>query len=195
MAIHPYPSHLEQQWTQPDGQIVTLRPIRPEDAEMEQAFVRMLSDESKHYRFMDTLRELTPSMLARFTQIDYDRDMALIATIREHHKTRQIGVARYVPKPDGETVEFALVVADDWHKRGIGRKLMVELIAVARKKGYRTMIGDVLAMNTRMFRLVGSLGFTTQPHPDDPTVKRVAYVLGGKQRADQSDRRSPPRTA
>ena len=195
MAIHPYPSHLEQQWTQPDGQIVTLRPIRPEDAEMEQAFVRMLSDESKHYRFMDTLRELTPSMLARFTQIDYDRDMALIATIREHHKARQIGVARYVPKPDGETVEFALVVADDWHKRGIGRKLMVELIGVARKKGYRTMIGDVLAMNTRMFRLVGSLGFTTQPHPDDPTVKRVAYVLGGKQRADQSDRRSPPRTA
>ena len=101
----------------------------------------------------------------------------------------------YPDQPGRYTVEFALVVADDWHKRGIGRKLMVELIAVARKKGYRTMIGDVLAMNTRMFRLVGSLGFTTQPHPDDPTVKRVAYVLGGKQRADQSDRRSPPRTA
>lgn len=194
MAIHPYPSHLEQQWTQPDGQVVTLRPIRPEDAEMEQAFVRQLSDESKHYRFMDTLRELTPSMLARFTQIDYDRDMALIATILENHKTRQIGVARYVAKPDGETVEFALVVADDWQRRGIGRKLMVELIGVAHKKGYRAMIGDVLAMNTRMFRLVGSLGFTTQPHPDDPTVKRVSYVLGGKQRSDQSDRRSLPRT-
>jgi len=178
MAIHPYPAHLIQDWEQPDGRIITIRAIRPEDSEMEQDFVRSLSDESKYYRFMDTLRELTPPMLVRFTQIDYDREMALIATIPEPNgKTRQIGVARYVTNPDGETVEFALSVADDWQKHGVGRKLMTSLIEVARQKGYRAVVGDVLSANTKMFRLMGSIGFTIHPHPEDPAVKRVICPL------------------
>ena len=178
MAIHPYPSHLVQEWEQPNGMVITIRPIRPEDAEMEQEFVKNLSDESKYYRFMDTLRELTQSMLVRFTQIDYDREMALVATLPEKDgKTVQIAVARYVTNPDGETVEFALAVADAWQKHGIGRKLMSALIESARIKGYRAIVGDVLSQNTKMFRLMGSLGFTIHPHPDDPAVKRVICQL------------------
>ncbi len=178
MAIHPYPSHLVQEWEQPNGLVITIRPIRPEDAEMEQDFVKNLSDESKYYRFMDTLRELTQSMLVRFTQIDYDREMALVATLPEKDgKTVQIAVARYVTNPDGETVEFALAVADAWQKHGIGRKLMSALIESARIKGYRAIVGDVLSQNTKMFRLMGSLGFTIHPHPDDPAVKRVICSL------------------
>ena len=178
MAIHPYPSHLVQEWEQPNGLVITIRPIRPEDAEMEQDFVKNLSDESKYYRFMDTLRELTQSMLVRFTQIDYDREMALVATLPEKDgKTVQIAVARYVTNPDGETVEFALAVADAWQKHGIGRKLMSALIESARIKGYRAIVGDVLSQNTKMFRLMGSLGFTIHPHPDDPAVKRVICQL------------------
>ena len=178
MAIHPYPSHLVQEWEQPNGLVITIRPIRPEDAEMEQEFVKNLSDESKYYRFMDTLRELTQSMLVRFTQIDYDREMALVATLPEKDgKTVQIAVARYVTNPDGETVEFALAVADAWQKHGIGRKLMSALIDSARLKGYRAIVGDVLSQNTKMFRLMGSLGFTIHPHPDDPAVKRVICSL------------------
>ena len=178
MAIHPYPAHLIQEWDQPDGRTVTIRPIRPEDAEMEQEFVKALSDESKYYRFMDTLRELTQSMLVRFTQIDYDREMALVATIPDEKGTIvQIGVARYVTNPDGESVEFALAVADDWQRHGVGRKLMSALIESARQKGYRAIVGDVLAMNSKMFRLVGSLGFTIHPHPEDPAVKRVVCPL------------------
>ena len=178
MAIHPYPSHLEQEWEQPNGRVITIRPIHPEDAEMEQEFVKNLSDESKYYRFMDTLRELTQSMLVRFTQIDYDREMALVATLPEKDgKTVQIAVARYVTNPDGETVEFALAVADAWQKHGIGRKLMSALIESARIKGYRAIVGDVLSQNTKMFRLMGSLGFTIHPHPDDPAVKRVICQL------------------
>ena len=178
MAIHPYPSHLVQEWEQPNGMVITIRPIRPEDAEMEQDFVKNLSDESKYYRFMDTLRELTQSMLVRFTQIDYDREMALVATLPEKDgKTVQIAVARYVTNPDGETVEFALAVADAWQKHGIGRKLMSALIESARIKGYRAIVGDVLSQNTKMFRLMGSLGFTIHPHPDDPAVKRVVCSL------------------
>ena len=178
MAIHPYPAHLTQEWDQPDGRTVTIRPIRPEDADLEQAFVKGLSEESKYYRFMDTLRELTQSMLVRFTQIDYDREMAFVATIPEDDgRIVQIGVVRYVTNPDGESVEFALAVADSWQRHGLGRKLMSTLIECARLRGYRSMVGDILTTNAKMFRLVGSLGFTIHPHPDDPSVKRVVLPL------------------
>ena len=179
MSIHPYPAHLIQSWEQPDGRSITIRPIRPEDADIEQEFVKNLSDESKYSRFMDTLRELTQAMLVRFTQIDYDREMALIATIPvgDDGKEIQIGVARYVTNPDGETVEFALAVADDWQKHGVGRRLMTALIECARQKGFRAVVGDVLAMNSKMFRLMASLGFTIHPHHEDPAVKRVVCSL------------------
>ncbi|MDR2188473.1 MAG: bifunctional acetate--CoA ligase family protein/GNAT family N-acetyltransferase [Azonexus sp.] len=178
MSIYPYPVHLIQDWQMNDGQVVTIRPIRPEDAEMEQDFVKSMSDESRYYRFMDTLRELTQTMLVRFTQIDYDREMALIATIPDAEgKDQQIGVARYVLNPDGESVEFALAVADNWQKCGVGRKLMTALIDCARMKGYRAVVGDVLATNSKMFRLMTSLGFTIHPHPEDTAVKRVVKPL------------------
>ncbi|WP_298393252.1 bifunctional acetate--CoA ligase family protein/GNAT family N-acetyltransferase [uncultured Azonexus sp.] len=181
MAIYPYPVHLIQDWTMNDGKVVTIRPIRPEDADMEQEFVKNMSDESRYYRFMDTLRELTQTMLVRFTQIDYDREMALVATLpnAETGKEHQIGVARYVLNPDGESVEFALAVGDDWQKCGVGRKLMTALIDCARSKGYRAVVGDVLSTNSKMFRLMTSLGFTIHPHPDDTAVKRVVKPLTG----------------
>ncbi|MEY4593431.1 MAG: hypothetical protein RIR18_2326 [Pseudomonadota bacterium] len=182
MAIYPYPSHLIQEWTLKEGQKVTVRPIRPEDADIEQEFVRNMSDESRYSRFMDSIRELTQSMLVRFTQIDYDREMALIATIEDSEqdgKEVQIGVARYVSNPDGETVEFALAVGDAWQKSGIGRKLMSALIECARGRGYRAIIGDVLSSNAKMFSLMSSLGFTIHPHPDDTAIKRVVKPLIG----------------
>ena len=177
MAIHPYPAHLVEDWVLPDGQVVVIRPIRPEDAEMEKEFVAHLSDESKYFRFMDTLRELTQSMLVRFTQIDYDREMAFVAVTEEDGKEVQVGVSRFVSNPDGETVEFALAVADGWQKRGVGRKLMSAIIECARVKGYRAVVGDVLALNSKMFKLMTSLGFTIHPHPEDPAVKRVIKPL------------------
>jgi acetyltransferase len=184
MSIYPYPVHLIQEWQMNDGKVVTIRPIRPEDAELEQEFVQRMSDESRYYRFMDTLRELTQTMLVRFTQIDYDREMALVATLPPENdapdgKEYQIGVARYVVNPDGESVEFALAVGDDWQKCGVGRKLMMALIDCARAKGYRAVVGDVLSTNSKMFRLMSSLGFTIHPHPDDTAVKRVVKPLAG----------------
>ncbi len=185
MSIYPYPVHLIQEWQTNDGKVVTIRPIRPEDADMEQEFVKNMSDESRYYRFMDTLRELTQTMLVRFTQIDYDREMALVATIADEGedakegRDKQIGVARYVVNPDGESVEFALAVGDDWQKCGVGRKLMTALIECARMKGYRAVVGDVLSTNAKMFRLMTSLGFTIHPHPDDTAVKRVVRPLTG----------------
>jgi len=180
MAIYPYPVHLIQEWQMNDGKVVIIRPIRPEDAELEQEFVKAMSDESRYYRFMDTLRELTQTMLVRFTQIDYDREMALVAVMTDDAgKESQIGVARYVGNPDGESVEFALAVGDDWQKCGVGRKLMSALIDCARMKGYRAVVGDVLSTNSKMFRLMTSLGFTIHPHPEDTAVKRVVKPLTG----------------
>ena len=178
MAIHPYPAHLLQTWRSADGHNITLRPIRPEDAAIEQDFVKNLSDESKYSRFMNTLQELSQSMLIRFTQIDYDREMALIATTADDSsQTIQIGVARYLSQPDGESVEFALVVADHWQKHGIGRKLMGALIECARQKGYRRIMGDILAVNTNMLRLMSQLGFSIQAHPEDQSLKQVVLPL------------------
>ena len=81
--------------------------------------------------------------------------------------------------PDGETVEFALAVGDAWQKCGVGRKLMSALIECARMKGYRAVVGDVLASNTKMFRLMSSLGFSIHPHPEDTAVKKVVKPLIG----------------
>jgi acetyltransferase len=177
MAIHPYPVELVSTWQPREGPQVTLRPIRPEDAEMEQAFVKRLSSESRYFRFMDTLRELTPQMLVRFTQIDYDREMAFVATVPEDGREAEVAVARYVANPDGESCEYAIVVDDAWQGRGLGRRLMEQLIAVARARGLRSMLGHVLAENRGMLALAQKLGFTVADSGEGPMVKRVLLAL------------------
>lgn len=177
MAIHPYPTQLVTTWQPGTGPAVTLRPIRPEDAEMEQAFVKSLSAESRYFRFMDTLRELTPQMLMRFTQIDYDREMAFVATVQADAREVEIGVARYVANPDGESCEFALVIADDWQRRGLGRRMMEQLIAMARASGLRSMIGHVLAENRGMLSLCQKLGFAIADSAEGAMVKRAMLAL------------------
>jgi len=177
VAIHPYPAHLVSTWQPRGAPLVTLRPIRPEDAEIEQAFVRGLSTESRYFRFMDALRELTPQMLARFTQIDYDREMAFIATVEREGREAEIGVCRYITNPDGDSCEYAIVVADDWQRRGLGRRMMVALIDVARGRGLREMIGHILAQNRGMLGLCTELGFSIADSQDGPEVKRVTLAL------------------
>jgi len=182
MAIHPYPQQLIEQVPLPDGSDLTIRPIRPEDAEMEQDFVRSLSDQTKYFRFMQTLKELSPEMLVRFTQIDYDREMALIGVIKPQEEAgggreQEVGVARYMANPGGDTCEFAIVVADTYRGRGIGARLMRSLMQNARNKGLRIMEGEVLSANSRMLALVRSLGFRIETDRNDPTVKLVSKVL------------------
>jgi acetyltransferase len=177
MAIHPYPSHLITDYQTRDGLTVTIRPIRPEDADLEQEFVRNLSSEAKYYRFMNTLRELSSGQLVRLTQIDYDREMAFVAVTEIDGKEVEIGVARYALNPDGESCEFAIVVADDWQGKGLARRLMGVIIDTARSRGVRYMNGDFLAENRRMIQFVTALGFVLSPHPEDSGLKRGVLVL------------------
>lgn len=177
MAIHPYPSHKTVRYQTEDGKLVTIRPIMPEDANLEQEFVKGLSAESKYFRFMNTIRELAQSQLIRLTQIDYDREMAFVATTMEGERELELGVVRYATNPDAESCEFAIVVADAWQGKGLARRLMSVLIDTARSRGLKVMTGDFLAENRRMIKFVSSLGFALSAHPEDAGLKRGVLVL------------------
>lgn len=173
MAIHPYPTHLVSRLQLADGTNIKIRPIRPEDASIEQSFVRELSPRSKYFRFMQGLNELTQQMLVRFTQLDYHRELALIAVLEQPNEETELGVARYVMNPDGESCEFALVVADGWQHRGIGSNLMDALTEAARQRGIKTMEGEILANNHPMLELAENLGFSVDTLASDPGIKAV----------------------
>jgi acetyltransferase len=177
MAIHPYPSHLVSRYQLADGTDIVIRPIRPEDAEIERQFVRDLSPRARYFRFMHTLRELTAEMLVRFTQIDYDRELALIAVTQVGGAEVEIGVTRYVTNPDGASCEFAIVVADAWQGKGIGSRLLQGLMEAASIKGLRKMDGEVLENNQPMLALMGKLGFTIYPHAVDVCLRTVSKSL------------------
>jgi acetyltransferase len=181
MAIHPYPTDLVAKWELADGTVVEARPIRPEDAEMEREFVKGLSERTRYFRFMNSVRELSPAMLMRFTQIDYDREMAFVAVRNEQGKDEEIAVARYVTNPDGKTCEFAVVVADAWQGRGLGRRMIETLIGVARSRGLQAIIGHVLAINQPMLALCARLGFRMSDHPEDNSVRRATLELAARQ--------------
>ncbi len=178
MAIHPYPNDLVKLQQLADGTNILIRPIRPEDAEMEQEFVRNLSRESRYMRFMQSLRELTPDMLVRFTQIDYDREVAFLALAREDGVDKEVGVCRYAINPDRQSCEFALVIADAWQSRGLGGLLMETLIDAARSKGLNAIIGEVLSENAGMLRLMQRLGFERHKSDMDDSVVIVTKRLG-----------------
>ncbi len=177
MAIHPYPADLVKPWQLRDGTMLTIRPIRAEDAEMTQNFVRNLSPESRFLRFMSSVSELNPEVLARLTQIDYSREMAFVATAVQDDCEREVAVSRYSTLPDNQSCEFALVVADDWQHRGVGFKMMTVLLEHASSRGLKRMEGEVLASNTGMLTLMNEIGFTHSAHPDDAGIKVVTRDL------------------
>ena len=165
MAIHPYPADLVDRWELAGGLRVLVRPIRPEDAEMEASFVRSLSDHARHFRFGVALRELTREMLVRFTQIDYDRELALLGLVERDGRETEIAVARYARTGPG-SADVAMVVADAWQGKGIGRRLLVRLLDVGRARGISRFEGEMLAENEPIRGLLASLGFTFHREPD-----------------------------
>jgi acetyltransferase len=172
MAIHPYPAELEGEMRLRDGSTVAVRPIRPEDAVLEKLFFDGLSEQSRYQRFLNQMAHLPPHMLARFTQLDYDRELALVALAPDG--SGFIGVGRYAPNADGETAEFALTVADAWQGRGLGRALLEKLCECARAAGYRTLFGHILHANREMLDLAQRLGFVQSSRDSDlVTVARA----------------------
>ncbi len=186
LAILPYPAGLEREWPMKGGDLYTIRPVQPDDAEMLQALVKGLSPESRYFRFVSSMQELPAKMLARYTLIDYDREMALVAVHTDRvpqddgsfAETEQIiGVSRYITNPDQTTCEFSLVVADGYSGQGLGSRLMLSIMDVARSKGLAEIEGLVLANNDGMLRLMRSLGFRIQAFPEDADFKLCTKTL------------------
>jgi len=186
LAILPYPAQHEQVWPMRGGEQYTIRPIHPDDADMLQTLVRSLSSESRYFRFVSSMHELPPPMLSRFTLIDYDREMALVAVFTERkagedgemvETSRIVGVSRYITNPDSSSCEFSLVVADDFGGRGLGSRLMLSIMDVAREKGLAEIDGLVLTNNPGMLKLMKSLGFSIKAYADDPDFRFVSHPL------------------
>ncbi len=186
LSILPYPARYEQIWPLRDGSEYLVRPIRPDDAQMLQNLVKGLSQQSRYFRFVSQLAELPPAMLARFTLIDYDREMALVAVKQERvvdedgevsYHEHLMGVSRYVTNPDRVSCEFALVVGDEFSGLGLGARLMLSIMEVARDKGLERIEGLVLANNPNMLKLMRRLGFEIRHFPDDPEFRLVVHAL------------------
>jgi acetyltransferase len=175
VAIFPYPIELEHEIRLKDGAALLLRPIRPDDAGRERAFIAGLSDASRYSRFQHSISELSAETIARFTQLDYGREMALVAI--DASVDQIVGVSRYFPNPDHVSVEFAVAVADAWQGRGLGMALMKSLVRCAREAGYQSMEGSVLPSNTGMRRLVAQLGFVAAESDDPNRNNRVTLPL------------------
>lgn len=177
MANPSVPVELTESFQPVTGAAVTLRPLRPEDVDIETAFVEGLSPETRSNRLLGGAIKLTREYIERLTHVDYARDMALAATVMlEGHETL-IGVARYALEADGRGCEFALVIADAWQGRGIGRRLLGKLLAVAAARGLARIYGDTLATNRSMLGLAKALGFALVRHPDEAYLTRVTRDL------------------
>src|SRR5258706_5219011 len=160
-----YPAHLVASLPLGVGHSITVRPIRPEDIDLEIDFAHKLSKETRYNRFLGGGVRLTPELLEKFTRIDFSRDMALIASATIEGAETAIGVTRYARLADDVTCEFAITVADAWQGCGIGRKLPAMLVDAAPGHRIRRILGDLLGTNTPMFRLAHSQAVFIQLPP------------------------------
>lgn len=165
LVITPYPSRYTQTWNLPDGTEVTLRPIRPEDEPMGREMLAGLSSETLRVRFF-TAREITRDLLIRFCNIDYDREIAIVAEIRKDDKKILIAAARLVSEPDSAKAEFAILVHDNYQGMGLGAKMIDILIGIGQDKGLDRIYGTVLNENRRMLELCRRLGFRIESRAD-----------------------------
>ena len=180
LVIGPYPEEDESHMVSVDGRRIFIRPVKPEDAPLFTALFKVLSPTTIYYRFFGMLKELKPEMLARFTQIDYDREIALVAIDEDSQTDSMLGVARIIGDPDGKTGEFAVLVGDAWQGKGIGSNLLEKCLSIAEKRGFETVHGIVLRENRNMLALGKKLGFEIKRDPDSGDNELVIHFGGNR---------------
>jgi acyl-CoA synthetase (NDP forming)/GNAT superfamily N-acetyltransferase len=173
LAIRPYPRELEEEFVLHDGRTVLLRPIRPEDQPAHYEFLSKVTPDDIRLRFFHHIRTLPHTEMARLTQIDYDREMAIIATLAkaDGSGSETLGVVRVFSDPNNEKAEYAILIRSDLKGQGLGHKLMDKIINYCRSRGTRRIEGLILFDNRRMLDLVHRLGFTSHPVPGDDVVE------------------------
>jgi len=171
------PEEFDESFQPVIGAPVTIRPLRPDDAAIERDFVTGLSDETRYNRLLGGAIKISDEYIRRLTELDWSREAAFAAITMLGDRESIIGVARYVADASGEDCEFALVLADAWQGRGIGRRMLEKLERVATRRGIRRMHGEILSTNARMLELMRKLGYRLQHHPQDATVTRASREL------------------
>ena len=190
LAIPPYPTELERPFRTPSGEMLVVRPIRPEDAAAHAEAFRRVPPADVRWRFFSPMRELSPALVARLVQIDYDREMAFVATRRTTGET--VGAARLIRGPDGDEAEFAVIVLDDMKGSGLGRFLMERLFDWGEAHRVRKVVGLILSDNAAMIAFVRRLGFSLRRSPDEEGVVVAELDLGADTGRDRRKHDSAP---
>ena len=179
LAIRPYPKELEEEFALANGLKVLLRPIRPEDAPAQHEFHDKCSPEDMEMRFFHRVRMLSHLEMARLTQIDYDREMAFIATKPKEDGSgwETLGTVRTFTDLHNETAEYAILVRSDLKQQRLGRKLMEKMVRYCRSRGTRQIVGRVLCDNEAMLDLIRSLGFKSKRVMDENIMENIVEVV------------------
>ena len=170
-------THLDQRRTLADGRRVSIRPVQPDDEAALRGFFGRLRGETRRLRFMKFVGAVNPELVHFFAHVDYHRHMAFVCEATVEGRAQIVGEARYYANPDGRSCEFSVVIADDWHKSGIGGLLMHALMRYARASGFTRIEGIVLRENRTMVKFVRALGFEVTPMAEEPALVRVARAL------------------
>ena len=173
LAIAPYPKELGSAERLRDGTVLRLRPLRPEDEPMLHDLAAHMSHEDLRLRFFTPVQGLTHVVAARLSQLDYDRELALLA----EGDGMALGVVHFFADPDKLRAEYAIAVRSDWKGRGVGFLLMNRLIHIARQRGIGELVGEVLRENQPMLQMCRELGFAMVPQPADPAIMVVNKIL------------------
>lgn len=176
LVISPYPQHLERHDFTDMQMPLLIRPIKPEDAPLFVELFNSLTPTSIYYRFFSVVKSLSPEILARFTQVDYDREISFVALDDSGGSERMLGVANIVGEPDGKRGEFSVLIGDPWQGKGIGAKLLLQCLGIAQERGMEIVWGTVLAENRYMIALGKKLGFTVK-QGEEPTEYKLTIDL------------------
>ena len=183
VVITPYPTRYVSQWHFEDGRQVLLRPVKPEDEPLEHDLLSSLSEATMRARFFSIIKDISHEMLIRYCNIDYDREMAIVAEVRENEKRKMIGIARLIVDRQFKSGEFAVLVHDDYQGKGLGLKLVDVLIGIAEDKGLGGIYGEILTENEKMIAVCRKLGFTIER--SDEEVTRVNLESAIKVRSNR----------
>ncbi|MDA3813805.1 MAG: GNAT family N-acetyltransferase [Candidatus Cloacimonetes bacterium] len=166
LVISPYPSEFTTEHTMTNGQKVTLRAIKPEDEFMEKEMFSNFSERTQRFRFFQLIKDISHEQLIRYTQIDYDREIAIIAEVEEDGRKKMAGVVRLIADQYNETAEFAIVIADPWQNLGLGNKFTDYIYEIAKARGIQTICANIMATNHIMLHMFKTRGFKMEKIED-----------------------------
>lgn len=173
LVISPYPSEYVTDFELKDGRTSILRPIKPEDEEMEKEMFGNFSERTQKFRFFSVIKEISHEQLVRYTQTDYDREIAIVAEVEEDGKKMMAGVGRLIADQYNEAAEFAVVVADPWHNQGLGNKFLDYLMDIAKERGIHKVYANILLENHIMLHMFRKRGFKMRKVEDGYYAEQI----------------------